>query len=199
LRLGVSSDAVRAEFKNALRHTRATTAEMEESEISESSAVQPSRDEFALLQLLFQNEDSIQWVAGHLDLNWIRHPAVRDMVGKRIAGFKEETWLGLAPFLDLLPDAESRNLLTEAVTQNYREGIAGPASRGSRDHLRGRLVPKPFEDLRGIVTQLRNQQLQVDIDRLNREMAALEPCTPEQIETFRKKAALEALRRQEID
>lgn len=199
LRLGVGADAVRVEFRKSRSNKPAVSSEDEEGGVPETERIVPSKEEFGLLQLVFQNDDFVEWVARHLDLDWIRHDDVRRIISGRISSFNSNTWQGLAAFLDTLADAESQSLLTAAVTQNYMEGPGGGSSKGLRDHFRGRAVPKPLAELKGLVTGLRNDCLGIEMAQLNQQMALLEAGSPEQIQIYRKKEALKAIRNQPIE
>jgi DNA primase len=199
LRLGVTPDAVRAEFKKVRPAMTAAPQQEEPTEQSKTETAAPTRDEFGLLQLLFQYDDFAQWVTDHLEPGWIRHPLARKIVLERVRACKEITWQGLPQFLGCLDDSECQSLLTEAVSRNYMEGASGlEPVRGLRDHLRGRAVPKPFEDLVGFVTCLRNDHIDAQLGRLNRELAILEPGTADQIHTYRQMSALKALKKQPL-
>jgi DNA primase len=199
LRLGVTPDAVRVEFGKVWPAKSVAPAEDQLTEQPETKTAAPTRSEFGLMQLLFQHEDLAQWVADHLEPDWVGHPLVRKIILERIRASKEGTWQGLPHFLNCLADSACQSVLTEAVTRNYMEGASGlEPVRGLRDHLRGRGVPKPFEDLVGFVTSLRNDHLDSEVACLNRELATLEPATAEQIETFKRVASLKALKKQPI-
>jgi hypothetical protein len=190
---------VRVEFRKVRPARSVFPAEDQLTEEPETKTAAPTRSEFGLMQLLFQHEDLAQWVAAHLEPDWVGHPLVRKIILERIRASREGTWQGLPHFLDCLADSACQSVLTEAVSRNYMEGASGlEPVRGLRDHLRGRGVPKPFEDLVGFVTSLRNDHLDSEVARLNRELATLEPATAEQIETFKRVASLKALKKQPI-
>src|ERR1043166_8012960 len=70
LRLEVSADAVRAEFRKTSR-TPAFAADEPESDPVVENVARPSRHEIWLLKLLLQNDDFVGWIAAHLELKWI--------------------------------------------------------------------------------------------------------------------------------
>ncbi len=79
LRLGVSPEAVRAEFaKVRSPESGVRSPEKEESAAIEPEAEmpRPSDKEFWLLKLLLLHDDLAGWAALHLDVNWILHPLV---------------------------------------------------------------------------------------------------------------------------
>src|SRR5262249_51186952 len=114
LRLGVSSDAARAEFKKAAR-LPAPAAETVAETIDQSAPAQrPSPHEYQLLKLILLHEDLLEWTTGNLDPRWIQHPLVQQIVFKRLEIHRAQTWENLGTFLNDLGSAEIQNLVTEA-------------------------------------------------------------------------------------
>ncbi len=149
LRLGVSPEAVRAEFKKVPAAQTAPMADENESfESAESTETpRPSNHEFHLLKLLLLHDNLVAWAALHLDVNWISHPVARQVVEQRLAAQTDESWKSLAAFLDACDSAEMRNLVTEAVAED-------------------RKIPNPDQQLADVALKLRNQFL-------DRQIAAL--------------------------
>jgi len=149
LRLGVSPEAVRAEFKKVPATQPVPTADEGESfESAELTEVlRPSSHESHLLKLLLLHDNLVAWTALHLDTNWISHPVVRQIVEQRLAAQKDETWKSLAAFLDSCGSAEMRNLVTEAAAED-------------------RKIPNPDQQLADVALKLRNQFLDRSIKDL---------------------------------
>jgi DNA primase len=189
LRLGVAPEAVRAEFKKLRRNLKEAPASLDEVSTANGQTIRPSRDEFGLLQLIFQHEDLVEFASAHLLPDWIQHPAVRRIISERFNAISDDHWHGVPHLLELLNDSDCQTLLTEAVAGNYME---------VPDHRRGRSVPNPLEDLRGIITRLRNSEITSEIARLDVQLATLEVGTPQQVETLRKKDSLQSLRSKPI-
>ena len=149
LRLGVSPEAVRAEFEK-IPAAKTVPGESETEPAAESEMSRPSTQEFWLLKLLLLHDDLVAWTALHLDVNWISHLLVRQIVVQRLAAQTNETWQSLAAFLDECESAEMRALVTEAVAED-------------------RKLPNPDRQLADVVTFLRNQfldrQIAVSIQR----------------------------------
>ena len=161
LRLGVSAESVRAEFKKyPAPHLAPREADEESFASAEPAAVsaRPSPAEFHLVKLLLQHDDLVGWAALHLDLSWIAHAAVRHLVDLRLAAQEHETWHSLADFLDACESAEQRNLITEAVAEN-------------------RKMPNPETQLADVVLKLRNQFLDRQIAALTQKIG--QPATDE--------------------
>ncbi len=199
LRLGVAPDSVRAEFRKIRRAGTSQPDEMETAAPSQDQRPALTRDEFGLLQLLFKEDDLVEWTAAHLDLAWIANPLVRKIVTERVSALRTGTWQGVPSFLDSLADGESQGLFANAISSNYLEGVSGRAlEMGLRDHVRDRVLPNPLEELKGLVTGLRNEHLALEINRLNTQMAALEAGSPEQIQIIRRREVLKARRKQPL-
>ena len=90
------------------------------------------------MKLLFLHENLVGWVAMHLNPAWVQHPALREIVVRRLAALAGETWTSLGAFLDGCETAEMQNLITEAVAE-------------------GRPIPNPEQQLADVVLRLRNQ------------------------------------------
>jgi hypothetical protein len=155
LRLGVSPEAVRAEFAKirsspVLRSSSATEGgesgvrssgnEDSASIEPEAESPRPNPQEFWLLKLLLLHDELAAWVALHLDVDWIAHPLARKIIEQRLAAQTKETWKGLAAFLGECETPEMRSLVTEAAAED-------------------RKIPNPDRQLADVVTSLRNQFL----------------------------------------
>ncbi|PWU11838.1 MAG: DNA primase [Verrucomicrobia bacterium] len=159
LRLGVSPDAVRAEFRKLAR-TRPTAA----SEAPKTNDVTtPAADietlpvaERWLLRIMLGSDELVPWIVERLEFDWIQSTAARRIIEARIAAFQADLWADIPAFLDALPDEETRSLVTQAVA-NQRK-IEAPAKLLQGDPQRG--------DKRGILEQLRD-------DFISRQLAAL--------------------------
>jgi DNA primase len=154
LRLGVSSDSVRAEFKR-LRRQGSSRPDDGEEETSEAVEIQrPSTHEYWLLKLLMLREDLVAWCNDHLDPQWIQHTLARQIIVRRLEAQRDQTWTSLGAFLDGCETAEMRSLITEAATEE-------------------RPIPNPGQQLGDVVQRLRNQfidrQLMALIHRANQQ------------------------------
>ncbi len=146
LRLGVSPEAVRAEFKKV--PASKTAFENSEAEsVVEAETPRPSDKEFWLLKLLLQHDELVGWVALHLDANWIVHPLLRQIVEKRLAAQTNGTWKSLAAFLDECESSEIRSLITEAATTERKIPDPDMLLKGN----------SALSDKRGILQQLRDE------------------------------------------
>ena len=151
--MGVSTEAVRAEFRKIPKAK--TTFSENETEPAEADAemARPTDKEFWLLKLLLLYDDLISWTALHLDLNWILHPLARKIVEQRLNAQKNESWKSLGAFLDACDSNEMRNLVTEAVAEE-------------------RKIPNPEQQLSDVTLKLRNQFLDRQIAALTRRQVS---------------------------
>src|SRR5665213_3555733 len=155
LRLGVSPESVRAEFKKNPTPHAAPAADDEEGsfEAAESTEIaRPSNHEFHLLKLLLLHEELVAPAAVHLDLNWIQNPPVRQIISQRFAALSNESWQSLAAFLDGCDSPDARSLVTEAVAEE-------------------RKIPNPELQLADVILKLRNQFLERQIAALTAKIS----------------------------
>jgi DNA primase len=178
LRLGVSPEAVRVEFKKIpAAQTAPVTDEDESFESAESIEVpRPTNHEFHLLKLLLLQENLVAWAALHLDINWISNLVVRQIVERRLAAQKDETWKSLAAFLDACDSAEMRNLVTEAAADD-------------------RTIPNPDQQLADVALKLRNQFLDRQIAALTQKVSQPGIAEAEQNELLREREQLRGQKR----
>jgi DNA primase len=179
LRLGVSAESVRAEFrKQPAPHPAPREADEESFESAEPAAApaRPSPAEFHLVKLLLQHDDLARWAALHLDVNWIAHAAVRQLVDLRLAAQEHETWHSLADFLDACESAEQRSLITEAVAED-------------------RKMPNPETQLADVALKLRNQFLDRQIAALTQKISQPETADDERVALLREQLKLKEQKR----
>ena len=178
LRLGVSPEAVRAEFKKVPPAKSTAVEEEGESfeDAAESESPRPSPQEFWLLKLLLLNDNLAAWASLHLDVNWISHPLARQIVERRLAAQANETWKSPAAFLDECESPEMRSLVTEAVAED-------------------RKIPNPETQLADVTLKLRNQFLDRQIAALRLKASQPEPSDAEKLEWLREQQNLREQKR----
>jgi DNA primase len=179
LRLGVSAESVRAEFrKNPAPHLSARASEEESFETAEpaESSVRPSPAEFHLLKLLLLDDDMPRAAAMTLDAGWILHPAVRQLVDRRLKAQIENTWRNLAEFLDGCESPEQRSLITEAAAGD-------------------RQIPNPETQLGDVILKLRNQHLDRQIASLTQKISQPETSDAEKVQLLQQQQQLKAQKR----
>ena len=145
LALGVSAEAVRAEFRK-VKAPRAPVAS--EGEAPSLPATPPPPHEAWLLRLLFHEAVQAEWMADELDEEWVEHAGVREIL-RRWREAPEP--IGGAALLAELPAAAAA-LLSSAMAE-------------------GRDIPEPNRQLADLVTRLRNQHLDRELVRVNQQLA----------------------------
>ncbi|HXS68873.1 MAG TPA: DNA primase [Candidatus Polarisedimenticolia bacterium] len=177
LRLGVSVDAVRTEFKKIARGKPLAPMETTEEPQEEVAKIErPSPHEFWLLKLIFLNENLVKWVSSHLDINWIQNVSVRKIVEQRLVAHQEGKWTTLAAFLDEWDMVEIRTLITEAAMENCP-------------------VLDPEKQIVDVTTKLRNQFLDRAIKELRHARNAPGLTDTERDGLSRKEQEMMALRK----
>jgi DNA primase len=179
LRLGVPPESVRTEFKkNPAPHTAPRAGEEESFESAEpvAEAAPPSPIELHLLKLLLQHDELIANAALNLDVNWISHPHVRQIIDLRFAAQEHETWHNLAEFLDSCESPEQRNLITEAAAED-------------------RKIPNPETQLADMTLKLRNQFLDRQIGALTQKISQPQIADDEKVALLREQMQLKELKR----
>lgn len=179
LRLGVTPEAVRAEFKRVPgRKPGAHEAEAAAVEASTES-VQPSAPEAWLLKLLLLHEQLASWAASHLNSEWVQHPTVRHIVAQRLVAQSQGTWTNLAAFLDSFESDEAQGLITAAAAEN-------------------RAIPDPERQLADLVTRLRNQSLDRQLAALSHRASQPETNDEERVNLLRQQQELRQLKQRPL-
>lgn len=177
LRLGVSPEAVLAEFRKGKR-ARPTHAE-DEPTTEQPRPEPPNPAERWLLKLLFLHEELIEWAAAHLRSEWLQHPGVRQIASRRMTLHNEQAWHGLAALLDEDLSPEARDLITEAATE-------------------GRPIPNPAQQLTDITLRLRNQFLDQQLAALLQKASQPQTAEPERLDLLRQQQEVRARKREPL-
>ena len=179
LRLGVTPDAVRAEFRK-LSRVRTPVAAPDEAASEEAPAPEgPGATEFWLLKLLLLHDDLVAWAAAHLDPVWVQHSSARQIVAQRLAAHANGTWTSLAAFLDECDTPELRSLVTEATTE-------------------ARPIPNPGQQLRDVALRLRNQAIDRELAKLMQRAHQPEVAEAERVELLRQQQELRKAKREPV-
>jgi hypothetical protein len=115
-------------------------------------------------------------VTAHLDVNWLAHPLVRQLVAARLVAHEHGTWCSLAEFLDGCESALSRSLVTEAVTAD-------------------RKIPNPETQLADVTLKLRNQFLDQRLGELMQKIGRPETSDAQKIEFLHEQQQLKQQKR----
>ena len=178
LRLGVSPEAVRAEFKKIPIGPieQAANAGPPAQVADQAELSQPSNQEIHLLRILLLHEDLVPWTTLHLNPGWLSHPVARRIVEERLAAQANESWQGLAVFLDACDSAAMRSLVTEVVAEN-------------------RKIPNPEQQLADVVLKLRNQFLDRQIAERSQKIGQSEVPEAEKIKLLGEQQKLREQKR----
>ena len=182
LRLGVAVDAVRKEFSKIPAPTTFTREDdspddsILAGEAEDETPTRLSNDELRLLKLLFTHEDFAPWLAAHLDVNWLAHPIVRQIVAARLAAAEQGTWQNLAAFLDDCDSEFMRGLLTEAVADD-------------------RALPNPQTQLADVTLKLRNQFIEMQLAALTQKISQPELDDAAKVELLHELQRVKVLKR----
>ena len=183
LRLGVSPDSVRGEFKKLSRTTPkpfAAATEVSESPAEGTAPAEPpSTHEYWLIKLLLMHDELVDWAAAHLDLAWVQHSLVRQIVSQRLAAHANQSWSGLAGFLDQCNTPEMQNLITEATAQE-------------------RPLNNPTQQLSDVALRLRNQFIDRQMAALMQRANQPEVSETEREDMLRQQQELRLLKRQPL-
>jgi DNA primase len=115
LRLGVSPEAVRAEFRKAAAAPAQLTQPGPAEAPTQPACPPPPERELWLMRFLLLDEAPVGWVAQHLDLDWVQHPVVRAVVAARLTAHQQQNWRGVPALLDEFQDPAARQLVTAAA------------------------------------------------------------------------------------
>lgn len=184
LRLGVSADAVRAEFKKSKvqgSRFKGEEAGPDESLVSDEpeDLPRPQTHEFWLLKLLFLHDELVPWCTGQLQLEWIQHPLVREAVNRRFELVQNGSWANLAAFLDDCENPALRSLITEAAADD-------------------RPVPNPPQQMADVIQRLRNQFIDRQLAALGNRAGQPELADEQRDGLLRQQQELRALKRQPL-
>jgi DNA primase len=171
LRLGVSPDAVRDEFRKISLAKPTAPEVVEESIEGAAEMARPTTQEFWLLKLLLIHDDLAGWAGTHLNNDWVLHPLVKEIVRRRLAAQADESWQGLASFLNSCETPEMRNLVTEAVAED-------------------RKLQNPELQLADVLKSLRNQFLDRQIAACIQRVSQPETPDAERMELLRRQQEL---------
>ena len=89
------------------------------SEIQEAEIPRPTEPEFVLLQLTLCVDEFLPWMSQHLDLQWIQHEAVKEILGARMHQKDDSSFPEPAELLHNLSQA-AQAIATEVVTAKQR-------------------------------------------------------------------------------
>lgn len=146
-RLGVSMEAVRAEFKRAGRGHTARPAADENAPATAGDSV--SKRDWALLHFLLKDDEHVQWIQEKLDPTWLSNGRVREIVTARFKLHQEQTWKDIPAFLSLFEDDATQELIHEAIMRPMVENKDGMRISHQQE------LPRALDQLAEILALLR--------------------------------------------
>jgi DNA primase len=166
LRLGVSVDSVRAEFRKTKpapqprserdedfdRMAEEAEASAAATEANEVPSAPPTVRELQLLKLLLAHGDHRAVAATHLDFNWLTNTAVQRIAQRCLKDIEEGLPGGAALLHEFQFDPAAQALVSTVLT----------------DH---QVIPEPAKQIVDVLTNLRNDYLAAALQRLSREVA----------------------------
>ena len=178
MKLPISPDAVRAEFRKAgvVRGPEPATTRTQDPTVA--AAPRPSAQEFWLLKLLLLDDGLLAWATAHLNLDWLQHPVVRQVVSSRLEP-RTPGGQDVAALLTELADAGARNLVTEALAER-------------------REVPNRPQQLADIARRLRDQFLDRQLAALTQRVSQPDLPDPARVDLLQQQQALRRAKRQPL-
>ncbi|HEY3915358.1 MAG TPA: DNA primase [Verrucomicrobiae bacterium] len=177
IKLGVAADAMRREFKNG---ARARPAETEETEEAAPAPIRPPPRECWLVRVLLEKDEHVEWVAGHLEYEWLTSPGAREIIRRRLD--LTDAWPGVAPWLEQLENADWKNLITELLADARPIPDAEQMLKGSPS--------KP-----GALKILRDEFIQQRLTSISQRLGATDVPEEEQHQLLREKQHLHQLKK----
>src|SRR5688572_20089450 len=175
MQLPVSADAVRTQFKKADTRRQMPREHVEaEGDENATNEQAPSPGEMWVLRFVLGSDEHLDWLAAHLELDWIQHPRVRNIIAARLQGHADRSWIGVAAYLNSIDDPLTQRLINEAVLLR------------DAHHAKG---VDPHRNLVDGVRMLRDRHIDRRLKALNAQLA--HPLSDEQVlEIDREKACL---------
>ncbi len=145
LRLGVTPEAVRAEFKKIGRAATPRPAPEESFDpVDEAEATPEARPtllESFLLKLLLAHDEFVPWAVEHIAPEWVEHATARSLVEARFRAATGDNWRGVAALLDNTESESAKQLITELATAD-------------------KAIPNPAIQIADVATRLRNAHIE---------------------------------------
>jgi len=182
-RLGVAVDAVRAEFAKRKKIFQRLSSEQGDKELpvkDEMPMAKPSSLESWLLKLSLIEDSSTDWLESHLDLQWVVHDGIREILHQQFILFAENNGANFPDLLGVLPSESLKKIATEAVAE-------------------GRTIPDPVRQLNDIVLRLRNQSIDSRLDEIQHELVSNAADEAKLLELITERNALKKLKGQPLE
>ncbi len=155
-RLNVAADAVRSEFAKRKQNFQRISSLQEDKQVpvsEEMPMAKPNSVEFWLLKLALAGETPTDWLESRLDLQWVTHDGIREILHQNFALYSENNSAIFPDLLGVLPSEAHKKLATESVADS-------------------RKIPNPTQQLNDIVLRLRNQFIDSRLSEIQRELVS---------------------------
>ena len=155
-RLNVAADAVRSEFAKRKQNFQRISSLQEDKQVpvsEEMPMAKPNSVEFWLLKLALAGESPTDWLESRLDLQWVTHDGIREILHQNFALYSENNSAIFPDLLGVLPSEAHKKLATESVADS-------------------RKIPNPTQQLNDIVLRLRNQFIDSRLSEIQRELVS---------------------------
>ncbi|MBM3840840.1 MAG: DNA primase [Verrucomicrobia bacterium] len=180
LRLGIAPESMRAEFRKVSGKAAPPREAAETNSPAPPEAVpRPNAQEFWLLKLVLLNDDVIDWIAAHLQLDWVQHAQVREILSARLALHGKQPEAGVSGLMDQFEAPPVRSLISEALAEN-------------------RPIPNPMQQLQDLALRLRNQFLDQQLARLVHRGSQPGTSDAERVQLLQQQQELRAAKRQPL-
>jgi DNA primase len=180
LRLGVTPEAVRHEFKRSTRPSSRAPENAAPAETTETSPEpRPSTHEFWLLKLTFLNDELANWARKHLDLAWVQHRAVREILSAWLEPRAPHGDTSAASLLAQVENPASRSLVTAAIAETHN-------------------IPNAEQQLRDVVLRLRNLAIDKQIAALSHRASDPKASDEQRIQYLREQQQLRLAKREPL-
>lgn len=190
MRLGISPEAVRAEFAKHPGRPVFRGPE-EKKEVAETGEKAPEnfpeslRRELWLLRVLLSRDDLASWIGEHLSVDWLLHDEVKRVARRCLEEHATGTWRGVAQFLGEFENEFERSLITAALADRHPLTNAEEIIKGTKT--------RP-----GFVQIVRDQFIERELHSLNQALGGDALAEAEQVALLKKKIEMAALRRQPL-
>ena len=191
LRLAVTPDAVRTEFRKAGRFQRPQPATAhdrseERSKVQEVTPV-PTLEKW-LLRLMLSHEELVPWIAERLQLDWMQHPLARSIAKARLEVFRSDSWQSVAEFMSKMPGDPEKKLITDIVSDP--EPIRDPEKTLKGDPGLG---GNP-----GLLERLRNEALDAELLAVKQRLNIPDLVDEERLELLKRRQILPEMKKQPV-
>jgi DNA primase len=178
LRLGVSSDAVRLEFRKSKSAASEPVHEVPEDGDNEAPDLVLPTTEKQLLRILLAGPEHGAFAAPRLRLDWILHPVARRIV-EQLQANETELPAAVAVIHQLEGDPAAQTVLTSLLTE-------------------GQPIPEPQKQLVDVLTRLRNDFISARLIEITRRLGHPDATEDERLRLLQRQQELRAQKQSPI-